>query len=315
LCPGNINAIGAVESLLFPAFQPILAEDVTELAPYVFQILAYLLELRGTGLQQSYVSLLPSLVAPSLWQRPGYQPPLVRLLQAYLTNAPQIILAQGHLQPILGVFQKLLSSSQSDHLAFFLLESIFLYLPLDQVQPFVGNILTLVFSRLQSSKTLKLIRSFIVFLAFFISKHNATAVLQAIDSVQPQLFLMVMESLWIPHVQKVSGVIERKACAIAMTKLLTDCPAMLSNTYFPIWGKLLSVLKAVIEESPDESVPADVADEDVPVDIVETSHNAFETLTHARKKDSDPFKEVDVKTLVMVSLSQFSQAHPEVHVA
>jgi len=46
---------------------------------------------------------------------------------------------------------------------------------------------------------------------------------------------MVLESLWVPNIQKVSGNIERKMCAIAMIKLLTDCPAMLTDTYFPAW--------------------------------------------------------------------------------
>jgi len=165
----------------------------------------------------------------------------------------QLILAQGHLQPILGVFQKLLSSSQSDHLAFFLLESIFLSLPFDQVQPFVANIFQLVFARIQSSKTLKIIRSFIVFLAFFIGKHGASTVLQAIDNVQPNLFMMVMSSLWLPNIQKVSGLTERKACAIAMIKLLTDCPALLGETYFSLWSKVLAALMAVLELPQDES--------------------------------------------------------------
>jgi exportin-2 (importin alpha re-exporter) len=311
--------------------------SVAELGPYVFQVLAYMLELRGTGTQQAYVALLPSLLMPILWQRVGYQPPLVRLLQAYLNNAPQLILAQGHLQPILGVFQKLLSSAQSDHLAFYLLESIFLSLPFDQVQPFVPNIFTLIFARIQSSKTTKIMRSFIVFLAFFIGKHGASTVLQAIDAVQPKLFMMVMESLWLAHIQKVSGLTERKACAIAMIKLLTDCPALLGEVYFPLWSKILAALMAVLELPQQEagtthnihgkkrhnivkwvahnvlSFPAaatEAADEEVDVDIAQASHASFETLMHARKKDVDPFKDVDPKKLLAFSLQRLSQAHP-----
>jgi exportin-2 (importin alpha re-exporter) len=247
----------------------------------------------------------------------------------------QLILAQGHLQPILGVFQKLLSSSQSDHLAFFLLESIFLSLPFDQVQPFVANIFQLVFARIQSSKTLKIMRSFIVFLAFFIGKHGASTVLQAIDNVQPNLFMMVMSSLWLPNIQKVSGLTERKACAIAMIKLLTDCPALLGETYFSLWSKVLAALMAVLELPQDESgtthtqhtthdarhahaytclhdraAPADVVEEEVDVDIAQASHASFETLMHARKKDVDPFKDVDPKKLLAFSLQRLSQAHP-----
>ena len=82
---------------------------------------------------------------------------------------------------------------------------------------------------------MKFIRSFLVFLALFIGRHGASPVVQQIDSIQPRLFNMVLESLWVPNIQKVSGNIERKMCAIAMIKLLTDCPAMLTDTYFPAW--------------------------------------------------------------------------------
>lgn len=62
----------------------------TDLVPYVFQLMAYLLELRGNSIQKVYVDLFQPLLAPALWSRRSYRPPLVRLLQAYLTNAPQV---------------------------------------------------------------------------------------------------------------------------------------------------------------------------------------------------------------------------------
>lgn len=46
------------------------------------------------------------------------------------------------------------------------------------------------------------------------------------------------------------------------------------------------------------------------MDIAQASHGAFETLVHARKKDVDPFKDVDPKTLLAFSLQRLSQAHP-----
>src|SRR5690606_228412 len=109
-------------------------------------------------------------------------------------------------------------------------------------------------------------------------------------------------------------------------KLLTDCPALLGETYFSLWSKVLAALMAVLELPQDESgmththtqhtpthdtkrttrahaytclrdraAPADVAEEEVDVDIAQASHASFETLMHARKKDVDPFKDVDPK--------------------
>jgi hypothetical protein len=48
----------------------------------------------------------------------------------------------------------------------------------------------------------------------------------------------------------------------------------------------------------------------VDVDIAQASHASFETLMHARKKDVDPFKDVDPKKLLAFSLQRLSQAHP-----
>ena len=46
------------------------------------------------------------------------------------------------------------------------------------------------------------------------------------------------------------------------------------------------------------------------MDIAQASHASFETLMHARKKDVDPFKDVDPKKLLAFSLQRLSQAHP-----
>lgn len=108
-------------------------------------------------------------------------------------------------------------------------------------QPYLANLFTLIFTRLQNCKTMKFIRSFLVFLALFIGRHGASPVVHQIDSIQQQLFKMVLESLWLPNIQKVSGNIERKMCAIAMVKLLTDCPQMLTEAYFPSWYVLFSL--------------------------------------------------------------------------
>lgn len=247
------------------------------------------------------MGLFQALLSPTLWSRPGYQPPLVRLLQAYMTNAPQVCalvprelwlhrahphlplqFTQQQLQPILGVFQKLLSSSQSDHLAFFLLESIFLSLPLESLQPYLSNILTLIFSRIQSNKTLKTMRYFIVFLAFFVGKHGAATVVQAIDSVQPKLFMMVMESIWLPTIQKVSGRIERKACAIAMIKLLTDCPPLLSETYFGLWPKLLVALMNLLELPQEDEGTSSSSSSSSSFSFFFVAHRRFRSFCSAR---------------------------------
>lgn len=110
-CAGACNQF---ETLLFPPFQIILQQDVTEFTPYVFQILAQLLSYRpGTGASDAYKALFPPLLSPTLWERRGNVPALSDLFRAYISKSMADILAGGHLTGVLGVFQKLLASKVS----------------------------------------------------------------------------------------------------------------------------------------------------------------------------------------------------------
>lgn len=107
---------GRFESLLFPPFQMVLAQDVVEFVPYVFQIFAQLLCSRpaGAGLSDAYKLLFPPLLSPVLWERRGNVPALTDLFDAYVSRGMNDIVAGNHLTGVLGVFQKLLSSKVSD---------------------------------------------------------------------------------------------------------------------------------------------------------------------------------------------------------
>lgn len=86
--------------------------------------MAFLLELHKEGITQPYLTIFPHLLTPMLWSRTGNVPALVRLLQAYLKQAPGQIVEAKQLEPVLGVFQKLIASTVTDHEGFFLLEAV-----------------------------------------------------------------------------------------------------------------------------------------------------------------------------------------------
>jgi exportin-2 (importin alpha re-exporter) len=108
-------AASRFEILLFPLFQSILAQDVTEFIPYVFQILAQLLCIRpiNSGYSEAYKSLFPPLLSPSLWERKGNVPALTDLFIAYISRGMNEIIENNYITGVLGVFQKLLSSKVS----------------------------------------------------------------------------------------------------------------------------------------------------------------------------------------------------------
>ncbi len=80
VCSKDPSHVTAFEGFLFPPFQAILQLDISEFTPYVFQLLAQLLEFRAKGLGQAYESWLPPLLTPVLWECKGNIPALMRLV-------------------------------------------------------------------------------------------------------------------------------------------------------------------------------------------------------------------------------------------
>eukprot|EP01114_Cavostelium_apophysatum_P013267 TRINITY_DN3173_c0_g1_i1.p1 TRINITY_DN3173_c0_g1~~TRINITY_DN3173_c0_g1_i1.p1 ORF type:complete len:974 (+),score=292.68 TRINITY_DN3173_c0_g1_i1:302-3223(+) len=300
--------IANYERLLFVPFTAILKADIQEFGPYVFQILSLLLERTPSTVSQSYLAILPPLLEATLWERTGNVPALVRLLRAYLSKGSEQIRAGNYLLAILGIFQKLISSKIHDHEGFFLLESIVQFMQPADFGPHMKTIFTIVFSRLQTSKTTKFIKGFLVFMSFFIGKHGATFVMEQIDTVQQDLFAMILGSLWISNIQKVNGPIERKMACVAMARLLGETPRMMQPPYLPFWPQLLSAFISVSEGHEDETeAVADGGDAD---DIDIHGHATFSQLTLAAKEEQDPFKDINPRVLLAQNLARLSRENP-----
>lgn len=92
---------------------------------YVFQVLAQLLESSPPEtLSENYKSLLGPLLNPALWETRGNVPACTRLLSSLIPKISKDIVAENQLEPILGIFQKLLAGKKSEMHAFDLLDSI-----------------------------------------------------------------------------------------------------------------------------------------------------------------------------------------------
>lgn len=74
LCSSDPKLVVDFESCLFPPMQTILASDIQEFTPYVFQIIAQLLEFQGgvgSGIPEIYKPMLPPILMPALWENHG----------------------------------------------------------------------------------------------------------------------------------------------------------------------------------------------------------------------------------------------------
>lgn len=93
--------------------------------PYIFQILAQLLESSPPNtISNNYKGLLEPLLAAPLWETRGNIPACTRLLSAVIPKAAADIAANKQLEPLLGIFQNLLSSKKFELNAFDILDSV-----------------------------------------------------------------------------------------------------------------------------------------------------------------------------------------------
>jgi exportin-2 (importin alpha re-exporter) len=169
----------------------------------------------------------------------------------------------------------------------------------------------LIFARLKATKMqAKLVRQFLIFLALFIGKHDATAVALAIDSVDANMFALVLEKIWLPNVQKVSGAIERKMCVIGSVKLLTECEP-LQTTYVGLWPRVLDALIALIE-LPEAEAGGDDDDDGGDEPAAYSGAASFNQLANAARSDNDPFSNIvgDLRLLTATRLCDFGRTHP-----
>jgi exportin-2 (importin alpha re-exporter) len=310
VCKIEPNAVISFEEALFPQFQHILQADIMEFLPYVFQMMSLLMEIRQTigSVPDPYLALLPCLLSPVLWERPGNITPLIRLLCTFVKQASPQIQAQGKLMGVLGVFQKMIASKSNDHEGFYLLQSLLLHYPRADLLQNMAQIFKLLFQRLSSSKTTKYVKSLVVFFNFYAAKIGPNELIQLIDEIQNQMFGMVCQRVFIPDINKVSGDVERKIVSVGMARILCESQTMIQQ-YSAHWLGMLQALIELFELPVDESN----IEGDNFIEIEDTAgyQVAYSQLNFASGKRDDPVAEIpDGKRFLIEQLSKMSQ--PEV---
>ena len=311
VCTKDPSHTVAFESFLFPPFQTVLQMEVVEFTPYVFQLLAQILEFRpeGAGLGEAYTSLFAPLLTPTLWERKGNVPALSRLLTAYLSKGANEL--ASHLLGILGVFQKLVSSKANEAYAFDLLRGIVTYMPQEAFMPRMKDILQILMMKLQQGKTPKYVGLISHFFALFIGKFGSQAYLDQLNQIQPGLGLMLLLQVWIPRLQATSPTrLEAKTQLVGLTKLLSETPALLADANGQqIWSQALACAVKIVCSSESHLNSLSVEEND---DDAEIGYDAqFSKLHFATRPAKDPFPEVQDAAMNLVqSVGQLCASRP-----
>lgn len=291
VCSKDPTATATMEPLLFAPFNVILQKDITEFTPYVFQVLAQLLEYRpaGSGLGQAYTALFVPLLTPIIWENRGNIPALVRLLQAYVQKGPSEI--ASNLQGILGIFQKLLSMGSYEVYGLDLLSSVLMHFPQETLHPMFGAVFNVLLRRLQGKQDGKYKRNVSVVFSLFAGKFGSQAFNEVTGAMQGNLSVMLIKTVWAPVLK--SDMFQRteaKIHAVGMGKMLFENPTIFSSPEgLEAWATGVLGLVAVLS-SPAFQTTSSGPTEDYEI---QTGFDAkFSKLNFAHKVKEDPFPDV-----------------------
>ncbi|KAI9831945.1 MAG: importin-alpha export receptor [Phylliscum demangeonii] len=306
-----------MEDTLYGPFAKVLQDDIQEFMPYVFQLFAALLECNPAGpLSKYYKSLIPPILMPEIWDAKGNVPALVRFLSSVIQRDATDLAAEQRIEPILVIFQKLISKKFSESHAFDLLETVIASFSVSQLQPFFVPMFNLILRRLQDSKTETLSIRFVRFYHFMSARSKqglgADFVVGVTDQIQEGVFVPLYTTIILPDTGKLVRPLDRKTAVVSLTHTLTDSAAF-ANKYRKGWAYTCEALLKLLEQPPvlsaaaggqaDESRAAVIAEHDV--DDV-TFGFVFTPLSTVRPIARDAFPDVgpDLKRWVGTSFRE-----------
>ncbi|KAM7189624.1 CAS/CSE protein, C-terminus domain containing protein [Naviculisporaceae sp. PSN 640] len=300
---------------LWAPFSYILQEDVSEFVPYVFQIFALVLELNPSSpIPGDFKALIEGVLAPTPWETRGNVPPLARFLAAIIPKAAAEIVAEKKLEPILSIFQRLLSGKKTEQTSFDILEAVVATFDAATLEPYFGTIVTLLFSKLQSSPT----DSFKSRIARFYHLVSARAgdsglgsdyFIKHAEAIQANVFTPFYLTVVLPTTSQFARPVDRKLGVISYTKTLCESQAF-AQRYQKGWGFTCNNLLDLLKNPP--KVAAGLGDEIVnEADVDDIGFGiGFTPLNTCKRGPRDDFPEIlEVDKWVSEYMKAANQKH------
>ncbi|KAK3944125.1 CAS/CSE protein [Diplogelasinospora grovesii] len=300
---------------LWEPFSFILNEDISEFVPFVFQIFAALLELNPTlPVPADFKLLIDGTLGPTPWETRGNVPPLSRFISAIIPRAAKEILDEKKLEPILSIFQRLLTSKKTEQNAFDILEAVVGTFPAPVLEPYFGTIITLIFSKLQSNPT----DSYKTRVTRFYHLVSARAgepgmgadyFIKHAEAIQAGVFTPFYLTVILPTTRQFARPVDRKLGLISFTKTICDSTAF-AQRYAKGWGFTTNHLIDLLKNPPQ--VTAGFGDELVAeADVDDIGFGiGFTPLNTCKRGPRDDFPEItDVPAWIRQYIVAANQRH------
>ncbi|KAL1960042.1 hypothetical protein VTO42DRAFT_214 [Malbranchea cinnamomea] len=302
-----------LEETLYPPFVAVLQKDIQEFIPYVFQLLAALLESNpSASLPEYYQNLIAPILVPAMWETKGNVPALVRLLTSIIPRGAEYITKNNQIEPILGIFQKLISSKANESYGFDLLETVIANFPPAALEQYFITIIRIILTRLQNSKTENLALRFVRFYHFISANdgkgYSADFIIQVTENIQSGVFTPIYLNIILPETQKLARPFDRKTAVVSFTKTLANSEAF-ANRYKKGWAFTCEALLKLLELPPLPVTGEDIIAEQ---DVEDMAFGVgFTQLSTVKMAPKDPFPEVgpSIPTWVGTYLREADKKH------
>jgi exportin-2 (importin alpha re-exporter) len=238
---------------------------------------------------------------------------LVQLVNVYLSKPgfAESTVQGDLLKNLLGVFQKLLSSMNTDSMAMDLLRAIIDNIPWSVLSVFGTQIWAVLFTRAKTSLTDSFSQDLSSFIGYFTFTQGVAALVSSIESVQAGMFGMVLEKLVLDKTQNVLNPVARRNVALGLTKLVFDSDVLLNETLNRL---IIPCVVAILDlvEKEDSSVGAASQGEALMKMQEGGFTNVFSKLRAGNVKVESKLKDVDAKNTVHQGVHALAAQRPDV---
>jgi len=121
---------------------------------------------------------------------------------------------------------------------------------------------------------------------------------------------MILQSVWVPNVGRVSDPLDRKYCVLGHTKLLFETPMMVAAPYASFWMPLFSAMILLLSGETNDSATPEFDEEVLGLEEMGGTSNVFARLIYSSENFGTAFQEVNEARAFLSSLQAFTRTHP-----
>jgi CAS/CSE protein, C-terminus len=213
--------------------------------------------------------------------------------------------------PLLGIFQKLVSTSATETSAYSLLRRVLASFPPESFQPLVRDLFQVILTTIQvtpGSKPRKKDHA-VAFFSFFVGKFGVAAFLDTLGTIHNGLGMTIITRVWAPTLTetKPKASLMAKEHVVGVTRLLTETPALLATP--DAWLELFTSVTSIVASPVYSKLTAETTE--VP-EVPMVFDNTFSQLSCAKASETDYFADIaEAGPLFCQTLQGFLNQHRE----